>query len=58
MRKVLIVIYVLPGLAFTRVNVDRSECRVSGIVLVARSVSVRADHDSMVPYERLLRVLS
>ena len=50
--------YVLPGLAFTRVDVDRSECQASGIVSVASSVRTRADHDSMVPYEGLLRILS
>ncbi len=58
MRVVPLVVHVLPGLAFTRVNVGRSECRASGIWLVASFARARADHDSMVPYERLLRVLS
>ena len=44
--------------AFTRVDVARSECQASGMVLVASSVRTRADHDSMVPYEGLLRILS
>jgi len=46
------------GLAFTRVDVDRSECRASGIVLVARFARAGADHHSMVAYEGLLRILS
>ena len=48
----------LPGLAFTLFHVDTSECRPSGSVLVARSVSVRIDHGSIFPYEGLLRILS
>ena len=43
--------------AFTRVDVAGSECQASGIVLVASSVRTRADHDSMVPYKSLLRIL-
>ena len=53
-----VVVHVMPGLAFTRVNVGRSECQPSGSVLVARSVCVRIDHGSMLPYEGLLRILS
>jgi hypothetical protein len=44
--------------AFTRVDVARSECQASGMALVASSVRTRADHDSVVRYEGLLRILS
>ena len=47
-----------PGLAFTLFHVDTSECRPSGIVLVARSVCVRIDHGPMLLYEGLSRSLS
>jgi hypothetical protein len=49
---------VLPGLAFRRVNDDKSDCRAPGIVSVTRSAYVRADHRSMRYYEGLLRVVS
>jgi hypothetical protein len=52
------VVHVRPGLAFTPVHVDKSECRPSGSVLVARSVCVRIDHGSMLLYQGLLRILS
>src|SRR5258708_23436166 len=51
-------VYVLPGLAFTPIDVGGSECQASGIVLVARFACARADHGCVVAYEGLLRILS
>ena len=47
----------LPGPASARVDVDRSECRMSGGVSIALSIRVRPGYGSMIAYEGLLRVL-
>ena len=48
----------LPGRHSLALMLPGVNAKALGMMLVASSVRTRADHDSMVPYEGLLRILS